>query len=93
MSVLDNCFARIRGRGLRVVFPEGEDERIVAAARRLRDEGLAEPILLRHPEASDRHLRACAASVSVIIALSTKACCWCSSCELPIAATSIVEGC
>jgi phosphate acetyltransferase len=46
MSVLEECFARIRGRGLRVVMPEGSDERIVAAARRLQDEGLAEPILL-----------------------------------------------
>lgn len=54
MSILDACFARIRGRGLRVVFPEGEDERILAAARRLRDEGLAEPIVLERPEASDR---------------------------------------
>ena len=46
MSVLEDCFARIRGRGLRVVMPEAHDERIVAAARRLRDEGLAETILL-----------------------------------------------
>ena len=54
MNLLEACFAQIRGRGLRVVFPEGEDGRIVAAARRLRDEGLADPILLEHPEASDR---------------------------------------
>ena len=54
MNVLETCFAQIRGRGMRVVFPEGEDQRIVAAARRLRDEGLAEPILLERPEASDR---------------------------------------
>jgi phosphate acetyltransferase len=39
---------------LRVVFPEGGDERIVAAARRLRDGGLVDPILLGHPESSDR---------------------------------------
>jgi phosphate acetyltransferase len=46
MGVLENCFARIRGRGLRVVLPEAHDERIVAAAQRLRDEKLAEPILI-----------------------------------------------
>src|SRR4051812_41108492 len=46
MSALDECFERIRGRGLRVVMPEVRDERIVAAARWLRDERLAEPILL-----------------------------------------------
>ena len=46
MGILDTARARIRGRGLRVVFPEGGDDRIVAAARRLSDEGLADPILV-----------------------------------------------
>ena len=41
MDIVERCRARIRGRGLAVVFPEGGDERIVAAASRLRDEGLA----------------------------------------------------
>lgn len=54
MGVLEDCFERVRGRGMRVVFPEADDERIVAAAQRLRDERLAEPILLDHPEASAR---------------------------------------
>ena len=54
MNILEACRAQIRGRGLRVVFPESADERIVAAARRLTQEGLAEPILLRHPESSER---------------------------------------
>jgi phosphate acetyltransferase len=54
MNILEDCRAQIRGRGLRVVFPESADERIVAAARRLAQEGLAEPILLQHPESSER---------------------------------------
>jgi phosphate acetyltransferase len=37
---------------MRVVFPESDDERIVAAAARLRDERLAQPVVLEHPEAS-----------------------------------------
>ena len=45
LNVLDACFEQIRGRGLRVVLPETGDERIVEAARRLRDEHLAEAIL------------------------------------------------
>lgn len=45
-DVVGRCVERIRGRGLRVVFPEGGDERIVAAAKRLRDEGIAEPVVL-----------------------------------------------
>jgi phosphate acetyltransferase len=54
MGVLENCFARIRGRGLRVVLPEAHDERIVAAARRLREEKLAEPILIDGPPPETR---------------------------------------
>src|SRR2546423_1417714 len=54
MNVLETCIARIRGRRLRIVFPEAADERIVAAAKRLRDDGLAEPILLENPESSGR---------------------------------------
>ncbi len=46
MDVVAQCVAKIRGRGLRVVFPEGGDERIVAAAKRLHDEGIAVPIVL-----------------------------------------------
>jgi phosphate acetyltransferase len=54
MNVLESCRAQIRGRGMRVVFPEGTDARIIAAAQRLRDENLAEPILLVDPQSSDR---------------------------------------
>jgi phosphate acetyltransferase len=53
VSILESCFAQIRGRGLRVVFPEHDDERIVAAARHLREHDLAVPILL-DPVASGR---------------------------------------
>ena len=45
-GLLHEASARIRGRGLRVVLPEGGDERIVGAARRLADEKLAVPIVL-----------------------------------------------
>jgi phosphate acetyltransferase len=54
MNVLDECFARIRGRGLRVVLPEGSDERVVAAAARLAAEDLARPILLQESDVADR---------------------------------------
>jgi hypothetical protein len=54
LNILEHCFRDIRGRGLRVVFPEANDERIVAAARRLSDERLADAILVERPEASDR---------------------------------------
>jgi phosphate acetyltransferase len=54
LNVVQSCFDRIRGRGLRVAFPESGDERIVAAARRLNDEQLAKTILIGDPESSDR---------------------------------------
>ncbi len=45
-DVLGNCFARARANPRQVVFPEALDERIVAAARRLKDGGIAIPVLL-----------------------------------------------
>lgn len=54
IDILDRCRERIRGRGLRVVFPEVGDERIVAAAERLRAEKLAEPVLVDNPSKSAR---------------------------------------
>lgn len=53
-KIIEACYAQIRGRGLRIVFPEADDERIVEAARRLRDEHLAEPILPRNCALSPR---------------------------------------
>src|SRR5262245_41220798 len=45
-DVVADCAAQARARGRRLVLPEGEDERIVAAARRLKDEGITESVLL-----------------------------------------------
>ena len=47
--VLDQCIAHARATRKRVVFPEGLDERIIMAARKLNDERLAMPILLGAP--------------------------------------------
>ena len=45
-DIVDACIAAARSNVRRVVFPEGSDERIVAAARRLTDERIAAPVLL-----------------------------------------------
>ena len=45
MSFVESLRRRARERPRRIVFPEGADERTVAAATRLAAEGLAEPIL------------------------------------------------
>ena len=45
-DIVDACIARARASGKRPVFPEGHDERVVAAASRLNDLGIATPILV-----------------------------------------------
>jgi phosphate acetyltransferase len=45
MSVIIEAKAKIKGRALKLVMPEGDDLRIVEAAKILLNEGLAEPIV------------------------------------------------
>ena len=52
MDPLGALFERARRRPRRIVLPEVDDERIVAAARRLEAEGLAQPILVSDKERS-----------------------------------------
>jgi phosphate acetyltransferase len=54
MEFLERLFDAARARRGRIVLPETGDERIVEAARRLRDEGLAEPILPGPPQEDPR---------------------------------------
>ncbi len=54
MDVLEKLFQRARQRPRRIVLPEVGNERIVEAARRLKGEGLAEPILPLDPQSSPR---------------------------------------
>lgn len=49
MSFMENCRNKVRGRGLRIVYPEGQDERAVAAALQMKREDLGTPILLGAP--------------------------------------------
>jgi phosphate acetyltransferase len=44
VDILERLFARARQARRRIVLPEVEDERIREAARRLKEEGLAEPV-------------------------------------------------
>ena len=46
MGFMDDARARVRGRGIRIVYAEGTDERAVRAAALLRDGGLAAPCLV-----------------------------------------------
>jgi phosphate acetyltransferase len=51
---LDRLFERARARRPRIVLPETGDERIVEAARRLKNQGIAEPILPSPEDISSR---------------------------------------
>ena len=51
MDIIASCKAAVKGRGLRVVLPEGEDERILRAAAEIAREDIAHPIVL----ANDSH--------------------------------------
>jgi phosphate acetyltransferase len=50
MDIIGSFKERARGKDLSIVFPEGRDERIIRAARRLKDESIARPIVLGRPE-------------------------------------------
>jgi phosphate acetyltransferase len=54
VDVLERLFDEARRRRRRIVLPETADERIREAARRLKAEGLAEPILPSDPESDPR---------------------------------------
>jgi len=54
MDILERLFRSARERRGRIVLPETGDERIVEAARRLREEGLAQPILPGAPQDDPR---------------------------------------
>ncbi|MFQ5773156.1 MAG: phosphate acetyltransferase [Kiloniellaceae bacterium] len=50
MDIIEDLTRSVKGRNLTVVLPEGQDERVVLAARRLRDEGMARAVVLGAPE-------------------------------------------
>ena len=64
MSAIDAAKARIFGRNLRVVMPEGADGRIRAAAEILKAQNLAQPVvfLAETPQPEPRHVECVMAS-------------------------------
>ena len=56
MCVFEHCRDLCRKKPGVVVFPDGEDPRVVEAAQRLRREGLADPVLVGRPLAVRRLL-------------------------------------
>ncbi|MBM7636114.1 phosphate acetyltransferase [Streptococcus saliviloxodontae] len=48
-SLFGSLREKVVGQSVKIVFPEGDDERVVRAAARLKFEGLVEPIILGNP--------------------------------------------
>lgn len=46
-NIINELKEKINGKGLKIVFPESNDERIIAAAVRLAEEGLVQPVLIK----------------------------------------------
>ena len=46
MGLIQNISERLKGMDAKIVFPEGEDKRILQAVKTLNDEGIIHPIVL-----------------------------------------------
>ncbi len=62
-QILGQTISRAKHNPRRVVYPEGSNEKIIAAARRVKDEQIAIPVLLGHPDT----IRKSAAEVDISI--------------------------
>lgn len=58
MDLIENLKAKIKGKKIKIVFPEGNDERIVKAAARLAQDDLSDPIILGTKEQVESILNA-----------------------------------
>jgi phosphate acetyltransferase len=58
VELIDHFVDQIRGRGLRVVLPEGDDARVLEAAAALRARDIAQPMVLGAPEQVEARARA-----------------------------------
>lgn len=46
MDIFNELIEKVNGKNIRIVFPEGEDKRVLGACRRLKDENLITPVVL-----------------------------------------------
>ncbi|MCI5774944.1 MAG: phosphate acetyltransferase [Aerococcus sp.] len=50
MSFIDELKDAVSGKNVRIVFPEGTDERVLTSAIRLQNDGLVTPVVLGNPD-------------------------------------------
>ncbi len=63
---------KVRGKGISVVFPEGRDERIIQAARILKDQDIAQPIVLGKPEQLEEAIKTAGVTLDGITTINPK---------------------
>ncbi len=66
MDIVERLIAQAKQRRRTVVLPEGDDPRILQAARRLHDEGIARPVLIGAPGALEEAAAAAGVSLDAI---------------------------
>ncbi len=72
MDILKDFAERAKKRQLRVVLPEGRDERIIKAAHAIKRQGIAQPIVLGTPEQIDAAAAAANLSLDGIATINPK---------------------
>ena len=73
MDLVERLIERAKARRRTVALPEGDDPRIVQAARRLHDEGIARPILIGERAALEEAAAAAGVSLEAIETVSPRA--------------------
>ncbi len=66
MELFTSLKQKVQGQGLKIVFPEATDPRILKAAQRLQQEELIEPVFLGNPEAVQQAAAAAQVDLSQI---------------------------
>jgi phosphate acetyltransferase len=72
MDIIDGFKNKVTGKNLSVVLPEGRDERIVKAARIIKDQNIARPILLADPQQLEDAARKAAVNIEDIQTIDPK---------------------
>ncbi|OHB67787.1 MAG: phosphate acetyltransferase [Planctomycetes bacterium RBG_13_60_9] len=73
MDIIEVFKAKARGKNLSVALPEGRDERVIQAARRLRDEDIARPIVLGTPQQIEAATRKAGVGLDGIVTIDPQA--------------------
>jgi len=72
MDIVESFKEKVKGKSLTVVLPEGRDERVIQASRKLKDSGIAVPIILGKPEKVTEAIEKAAVDVSDIEIINPK---------------------